>query len=35
MWVCGLHAVLSFLNLRWSVYELIQTYKDFKFLKEY
>jgi hypothetical protein len=34
-WVCGLHAVLSFLNLGWSVYELTQTYQGFKVLKEY
>ena len=29
-WVCGLHAILSFLNLGWSVYELTQTYKVLK-----
>ena len=34
-WVCGLHAILSFLNLGWSVYELTQTYKGFKVVKKY
>ena len=34
-WVCGLHMILSFLNLAWSVYELTQTYKGFKVVKEY
>ena len=33
-WVCGLHAILSFLNLGWSVYELTQTYKGFKAVKK-
>ena len=34
-WVCGLHAVLSFLNLGYSVYEITQTYKGFKEVKNY
>ena len=34
-WVCGLHAVLSFLNLGYSVYEITKTYKGFKDLKNY
>ena len=34
-WVCGLHAILSFLNLGYSVYEITQTYKGFKDLKNY
>ena len=33
--VCGLHAALSFLNLGWSIYELTQTYKGFKEIKNY
>ena len=34
-WVCGLHAILSFLNLGYSVYEITQTYKGFGDLKNY
>ena len=34
-WVCGLHAILSFLNLGYSVYELTQTYKGFTELKNF
>lgn len=34
-WVCGLHAILSFLNLGYSVYEITQTYKGFEDLKNY
>jgi hypothetical protein len=34
-WVCGLHCVLSFLNLGWSVYELRETFKNFNVVKQY
>ena len=34
-YVCGLHAVLSFINLCWSIYEFTQTYKGFEEVKNY
>jgi hypothetical protein len=34
-WVSGLHCVLSFLNLGWSVYELRETFKNFNVVKQY
>ena len=34
-WVCGLHAVLSFLNLGYSVYELTKTYQGYSQIKNY
>ncbi len=34
-WVCSLHAVLSFLNLGYNIYELTQTYKSLSDLKEF
>jgi vacuolar-type H+-ATPase subunit D/Vma8 len=34
-WVSGLHCVLSFLNLGWSVYELRETFKKVNVVKQY